>query len=314
MTFGRWSVICVFLYTWYRNYGPPGWFCTIHFYNDVFHRGYRLHIVSPLYGEEACFVNLLSMEPGIVLDGNPRSAGKRFQDDPTEIQVAETCCWGFILNWWKPSMFFWTGESQLKKIWHQEYNAVEKQKVIDRKLRNMEHRKVSLFGGEWFFPLILHRLKGCLSFLLGLIIMWQLDQTLKLALIFFRGMWLRHIWRIRKNTSSVSELECLTLGAPLPKNVSHGLIYLCTVFFEVCEFLLGCWTLWSTICSAKCLLKRWKNTLNPMKVVGLSSPCFCGWWLVENHQINLAQVATGSLICVGSWRLWTRCVGRFLMV
>lgn len=51
--------------------------------------------------------------------------------------------------------------------------------------------------------------------------------------------------------------------------------------------------------------------LEPMKVVGLSSPCFCGWWLVENHQINLAQVATGSLICVGSWRLWTRCVGRF---
>lgn len=44
-------------------------------------------------------------------------------------------------------MFFGTGEGQLKKIWHQEYNAVEKQKVIDRKLRNMEHRKVSLFGG-----------------------------------------------------------------------------------------------------------------------------------------------------------------------
>lgn len=117
----------------------------------------------------------------------PEAMGKRFQDDLTEIQVAESCCcWGFILNWWKPSMFFGTGEGQLKKIWHQEYNAVEKQKVIDRKLRNMEHRKVSLFGGGWFFPLGLHRLKGWLSFLLVLK-MRQLDQALKLALIFFRG-------------------------------------------------------------------------------------------------------------------------------
>ena len=59
---------------------------------------------------------------------------------------------------------------------------------------------------------------------------------------------------------------------------------------------------------SKLFIEEVEEYLEPMKVVGLSLPCFC----VENRQINLAQVATGSLICVGSWRLWTRCVGRFL--
>lgn len=77
---------------------PQGDFCTIHFYKDVFHRGYRLHIVSPLCGEEACLVNLLCMEPGIVLDGNPR---RKFGVWPQRISSESFHVYRFTFRWWE---------------------------------------------------------------------------------------------------------------------------------------------------------------------------------------------------------------------
>lgn len=201
-------------------------------------------------------------------------------------------CWEFLLgvhpDWWKPSMFFWTGEGQLKKIWHQEYNAVEKQKVIDRKLRNMEHRKVSLFGGGWFFPLILHRLKGWLSFLLGLK-MRQLDQALKLALIFFRG-------NMAETHLKDSEKHILSFRARVPHfgGTTSQERFTWVDLFMYCIF-------WGFL-----VFVRMLNTL----VNNLFSKLFIED--VENHQINLAQVVTGRLIYVDSWRLCTRFVRRFL--
>ena len=268
------------------------------------------------------------MEPSIVLDGNPRRKfgvwpqrisseslhvdshfddGKRFQDDLTEIQVAKSCCWGLILIDGNLPCFFERGKASLRKSgirstmpWRSRRSSIANYEI-------WSIARCLCLGVDDSFPWVCTGWKAdspsCWDWKWGKWIKpWNWHWS------FSGGMWLRHIWRIRKNTSSVSELECLTLGVPLSKNVSHGLIlFMYCIFWGFLVFVRMLNTLVNNLFS-KLFIEEVEEYLEPMKVVGLSLPCFC----VENHQINLAQVATGSLICVGSWRLWTRCVGRFL--
>ena len=116
----------------------------------MLHHGHRSHIiVSPLYGEEACLVNVVNhSKEGCNIEGRQHGAwycaprkspknsvcdhsgshpkhgsmlihispmGKRFQNELTEIQVAESFCWGFILMYGSFPLFF-NGKAMKKNL------------------------------------------------------------------------------------------------------------------------------------------------------------------------------------------------------